>query len=181
MAISGLFNIGNISNNIGNFSNIQNIKKGLEEKNQERAKIYGYIGMEAYNLYLQGKLNTPEFEIYFEKLDDIEKVIAELENQKKDLEEQGKKTLTCSCGTVLSSKDRFCYKCGNPVEQKNNICECGQKVEEGMTFCPKCGNRIGKIEKIEFVEEVNYKECICGARIQEGQFMCMECGRKIEF
>ncbi|MBQ2901890.1 MAG: zinc ribbon domain-containing protein [Agathobacter sp.] len=162
--------------NIGNFSSLQNIKKELEEKNQERAKIFGYIGMEIYDLYKQGKVSISELDLYFENMENLEKEIEELEKQKNELEEQTKKTLTCSCGATLSPRDRFCGKCGKPVESKNNICECGRKIEEGLAFCPNCGKSIVGVPR----EITKYKECICGAKVPEGQFMCMECGRAIK-
>lgn len=166
--------------NIGNFSNIQNIKKSLEEKNQDRAKMFGYIGMETYDLYKQGKVSVPELESYFENMEALEKEIEELENQKAELEAQNSRVLACSCGATLSAKDKFCSKCGKPVEQKNNICECGRKIEEGMAFCPNCGKSIAGAQREITQEVIIFKECICGAKVPEGQFMCMECGRKIE-
>lgn len=166
--------------NIGNFSNIQNIKKSLEEKNQDRAKMFGYIGMETYDLYKQGKVSVPELESYFENMEALEKQIEELENQKAELEEQSKRTPTCSCGATLSPKDKFCGKCGKPVESKNNICECGRKIEEGMAFCSNCGKSLDGAQREIPQEVINFQECICGAKVPEGQFMCMECGRKIE-
>lgn len=180
MAMNGLFILGNISNNLENFSNIQNLKKALEEKNQERAKIFGYIGMEAYDLFKQSKMSVPELETYFETMQNLEIEIEKLEEEKQKLEEANKKIPTCSCGAPITAKDKFCSKCGKPVELKGNVCTCGRKVEEGMTFCPNCGKSLVKKMEIEVQETVKYKECICGAKVPEGQFMCMECGRKIE-
>lgn len=166
--------------NIGNFSNVQNIKKSLEEKNKDRTKMFGFIGMETYDLYKQSKISVPELELYFENMENLEKEIEELERQKMELEEQTKKTPTCSCGATLSLKDRFCGKCGKPVESKNNVCECGRKIEEGMAFCPNCGKSIIGAQREGTQVPINYKECICGAKVQEGQFMCMECGREMK-
>lgn len=171
--------------NISNFSAMQNLKKSMEEKNKERVKIYGYIGMEAYDLFKQGKVSVPELEIYFEKMKALESEIEELEKEKQQLEVQSKGNRVCSCGNVLSAKSKFCSKCGKAVEQKRNICKCGKEIEEGMIFCPNCGENIGQtaisMEEISEQEKENDRECICGAKVQEGDFMCMECGRKINF
>lgn len=180
MAINSLFKLGNISNNLENFSNIQNFKKSLEDKNQERAKIFGYIGMEAYDLFKQNKISVPELESYFETMENLENEIEALENEKQKLEEINKKNPTCSCGAPISVRDKFCSKCGKQVKKNGNICTCGKKIEEGMTFCPNCGKSLLKDKEIEIQQVEKYKECICGAKVPEGQFMCMECGRKIK-
>lgn len=138
--------------NISNFSAMQNLKKSLEEKNKERAKIYGYIGMETYELFKQGKVSIPEMDVYFENMKTLEEEIEALEKEKQQLEVQNKGNRVCSCGNVLSAKDRFCSNCGKALFQ---------------------------MEEPSGQDNSDYKECICGAKVQEGAFMCMECGRKI--
>ena len=174
--------------NIPGFSATPNVKKELEEKNQERAKIYGYIGMEACDMYRQGKLEIPELSIYFDKMQELDKAIVELEEEKKKIEQKAQNSgkVICSCGCAVSPKNRFCPQCGKPIEQRENVCVCGKKIKGDVVFCPNCGRNV-KSAPAETTAPPqanaviqNYRECICGAKVPEGQFMCMECGRKIE-
>ena len=174
-----------VSQNFANFSNNQNLKKSLEEKNREKSRIYGYVGMEAYDLYKEQKLSAPELEIHFEKLGALEKEILEIEEKLTQLVSSDK--IVCSCGYALNGQMKFCPKCGRPVESDMITCTCGKKIKGDMSFCPYCGNKLkgnsGKpaAKEPEAVQkEETFRECICGAKIPEGQFMCMECGRKIE-
>lgn len=174
-----------VSQSIANFSNSQSLKKSLEEKNKEKSKIYGYLGMETYDLYKGQKLSAPELEIHFEKLGALEKEIAEIEEKLAQAANAGKPV--CSCGCVLNDQMKFCPKCGKPVELDFVICACGQRIKSDMSFCPYCGNKRNvaleppEQKEAEAVrkEEV-FRECVCGAKIPEGQYMCMECGRKVE-
>ncbi len=147
-----------VSQNVTNFSNSQSLKKSLEEKKQEKAKIFGYIGMEIYDLYKAQKLSAPELDIYFEKLAILEKEAAEIEEKMAQIAGTGK-----------------------------NVCSCGKQVRGDMSFCPYCGNKLKGIsgEPVQMVEkktaqkEEKFLECVCGAKVPVGQFMCMECGRKV--
>lgn len=170
-----------VSQNFANFSNNQSLKKSLEEKNREKSKIYGYLGMEAYDLYKAQKLSIPELDVYFEKLTALEKELAEIEEKMAQAANSGKSV--CSCGYVMSSQMEFCPKCGKPAESGMITCKCGKQVKRDMSFCPHCGNKLKgeTAQKEETVQnEGKMRECICGAKIPEGQFMCMECGRKVE-
>ena len=179
---------------LNNFTAANGVKKALDEKYQERMKICGYIGMEVYDLYKQNKVSVPEVEMHFEKLKAIEKDITDLEAEKQRLESESRKTGTCSCGCALSGQERFCPKCGKPVDNGELVCTCGKTVKKDMMFCPYCGKNVkelsdgtvsdGKEQRsIETTESENnqtkYRECICGARVLEGQNMCMECGRMV--
>ena len=45
------------------------------------------------------------------------------------------------CGTSLEAGQRFCAKCGKPVN--SDACpSCGEKVRSGDLFCPSCGSRL---------------------------------------
>lgn len=166
------------------FSGTGSLKKSLEEKNREKSKIYGYIGMEAYDLYKAGKLRSEELVMHFRELEILEKEITELEEQIAKAANAGK--IVCSCGKVLNSQMKFCPSCGKPVEPDVVTCVCGRQVKSNMSFCPYCGNNMKEntadtgAEKNAGQAEEKVRECICGAKIQEGQFMCMECGRKVE-
>lgn len=44
------------------------------------------------------------------------------------------------CGTTLEAGQRFCSKCGAPVNR--SVCpSCGKKVRAGDLFCSSCGHR----------------------------------------
>lgn len=169
---------------VQNFTTIQNLKKELEEKNKERAKIYGYIGMEVCDLHTQKKIQIPELDVYFEKMDMLKTEIEELEKQKIQLEKQNKGSV-CSCGYAIPANSKFCPSCGKPVEPDVILCDCGKTIQGDMAFCPQCGKNLKQIGMnqtgtVAGTNSENYKVCICGAKVAEGQFMCMECGRKLE-
>ncbi len=161
------------------------IKKALEEKEKERSKIYGFIGMDVYDLYKKGQADLPELEVHFEKMRELEEEIAELEAKKQAAERQSKGVKICSnCGQPVSAKDAFCSNCGQPVEEGMMTCTCGNRIKNDLKFCPNCGKSVNELLENGTAERqlplMRYRECICGAMVPEGQFMCMECGRKIE-
>lgn len=163
-----------------------NIRKELEEKNKERSKIFGFIGMDVYELYKEGKVDIQELEVHFEKMRELEQTIEELEVEKQRQELQSKGSSVCSCGRQLLMEDRFCPNCGKPVDNGMITCTCGKMVKSDLTFCSYCGRNLKEIAQSgQGQAEGNapsdkYVECICGAKVPEGQFMCMECGRRIE-
>ena len=180
---------------LNNFAAANGVKKALDEKYRERLKIYGYVGMEVYDLYKQNKISIPEVEMHLEKLKEMDKEIADLEAEKQRMEAESGKPNVCSCGCTLTGKERFCPKCGKPVENGAIVCTCGRTVDRGMMFCPSCGKSVKELqEKLsagagagfegaapaggESVQK--YRECTCGAKVPEGQRMCMECGRMME-
>lgn len=154
-----------------------NVKKLLEEKKKERAKIYGFIGMDVYDLYRQGKVNMEELEVHFEKMQALEKEIADLEAERQEAKNKGANV--CSCGQKLTPENRFCPGCGKPVDNGMITCTCGNLIKKDLKFCSFCGKNLQELAGQE-EEPAEYRECICGAKVPEGQFMCMECGRKIE-
>lgn len=167
--------------NVQNFYPSKNAKKPIEEK----SKVFGYIGMEIWDMKKQGKIHMPELDVYFEKLEVLEKEINEIESEKQRLGMQKKGGNICACGFHLTAADRFCPQCGKAAATGFVVCSCGNQVQSGMQFCPYCGKTMQKGDensgagKIEAASAMQYKECICGAKVPEGQFMCMECGRKI--
>lgn len=162
--------------------NFKNYKKLLEEKNQERSKIYGFIGMDVYDLYKQGKIDIPELSVHFEKMEALEAEIEELNAEKQRQEILTKGSSVCSCGQPLTAENLFCPSCGKPVDNGMITCSCGKTVKSDMQFCSFCGRdlQMEKQRAQSIAPQVRYRECICGAQVPEGQFMCMECGRKIE-
>lgn len=163
-----------------------NTKKLLEEKEKERYKIYGFIGMDTYDLYKQGKLNIPELAVHFEKMQAIEQEIADLEAEKQKRQLQHKGSGVCSCGQKLLPENAFCPNCGKPVDNGMITCVCGKSISSDLKFCAYCGRSVKEIlengaqQSENDTAPVKYRECICGAKVPEGQFMCMECGRKME-
>lgn len=189
-----------------NVNSSKNIKKVIEEKNQEKSELYKYIGMEICNLWKAGKIYVQDLEVYITKAEALKQEILDIEAEVQRAEMLKKGTRVCTCGCQLTQQDRFCPQCGKPMETGSVYCSCGQQLESGMQFCPNCGNSVKSMgENPQGVEnpagsmngeplgteeadsgntkgnaQMKYKECICGAKVPEGQFMCMECGRKIE-
>ena len=63
-----------------NGMNLKDMKKELEAKMNEKAKVYGFIGMEIYDLSKENKIEVPQIQSYLEKMDEINQTIEELEN-----------------------------------------------------------------------------------------------------
>ncbi len=162
--------------------NLKTVKKMLEERMNEKAKIYGFIGMEVYDLSKENKIEIVQIKSYLDKMDALNSEIEELENQKKELEKKNAGKNVCSCGYKLKPQDRFCPNCGEVVLRDTIICTCGAELAKGAKFCNVCGKRAEDIPQTQGnVKPLpKMRECICGARVPEGQFMCMECGRKLE-
>lgn len=161
--------------------NLKTMKKELEEKMNEKAKIYGFIGMEVYDLSKENKIEVPQIKSYLDKMDEINQSIKDLEKQIKEKEAKNAGKNVCSCGYKLKPQDRFCPNCGEVVPRDTVICICGTELDKNAKFCNSCGKSMENILKAqEEVKQPPMKECICGAKVPAGQFMCLECGRKIE-
>lgn len=161
--------------------NLKTIKKLLEEKLNEKAKVYGFIGMEVYDLSKENKIEIEQIKTYLEKMDALNSEINELEKQKEELEKKSAGKNICSCGYKLKPQDRFCPNCGEAVARDTIICTCGTELSKDVKFCSVCGKRMEDIIKEQEVSKApEMRECICGAKVPAGQFMCLECGRKIE-
>ncbi len=161
--------------------NLKAMKKELENKINEKVKLYGFIGMEVYDMSKDGRIDIPEIQNYLDKMDEIS---AETEELAKKIAEQEAKAAgknICSCGYQLSPQDRFCPNCGEEVPKGTILCTCGTELDKSCKFCTTCGKRIEDIiNNKEEPKQPVMRECICGAKVPEGQFMCMECGRKVE-
>lgn len=53
----------------------------------------------------------------------------------------GGAALACwNCGVAIRAGDRFCERCGNPLDR---ICpKCGERYEKGDRFCSGCGEPV---------------------------------------
>lgn len=162
--------------------NLKTVKKNLEERMNEKAKIYGFIGMEVYDLSKENKIEIVQVKTYLDKMDALNGEIDELEKQKEALEKKNAGKNVCSCGCKLKPQDRFCPNCGEVVARDTIICTCGTELAKDAKFCSVCGKRAEDIlqEQESTKEPPKTRECICGAKVPEGQFMCMECGRKLD-
>lgn len=162
--------------------NLKTVKKNLEERMNEKAKIYGFIGMEVYDLSKENKIEVVQIKTYLDKMDALNGEIEELEKQKEALEKRNAGKNVCSCGCKLKPQDRFCPNCGEVVARDTIICTCGTELAKDAKFCSVCGKRAEDILQEQEIakEQPKTRECICGAKVPEGQFMCMECGRKLE-
>jgi len=175
--IPNIANIASITNLMPQQSTKQ-VKQNIEKKVDEKNKLYGYIGMEAHDLYEQGKIDVAELTLYFEKLATISEEITELELEKKKIEDESKSKNVCSCGQAIKNGVAFCPNCGKAVGKPILVCVCGKKLSKDLKFCPDCGKTVS-MESSQQAAPIEMKECICGANISAEQTMCMECGRKI--
>lgn len=164
----------------GNGVNLKALKKELEEKKNEKIKIYGFIGMEAYDLMKENKIEFPQLSGYLEKMDELNKSIEEMEELIKKEEVKNKGKNVCTCGYKLKAQERFCPNCGEEVPRDTVICSCGTEMQKDAKFCFSCGKSMEDILSQQEVQRQPAKECICGAKVPAGQFMCLECGRKVE-
>lgn len=168
-------------NSAENGTNLKTMKKELEAKMNEKAKIYGFIGMEIYDLSKENKIEIPQIKSYLDKMDEINQTVADLEKQIKEKEAKNAGKNVCACGYKLKPQDRFCPNCGESVPRDTVICSCGAELDKNARFCNSCGKSMENILKEqEEPKQLPMKECICGAKVPAGQFMCLECGRKIE-
>ena len=161
--------------------NLRALKKSIEEKMNEKVKIYGFIGMETYDLIKENKVEIPQLNGYIEKMEELDKSIQEMEDQIKQEELKNKGKNVCACGFRLKPQDKFCPNCGEAVLRDSVICTCGAEVKRDAKFCGSCGRSLEEILNTQNeAPKLAMKECICGAKVPAGQFMCLECGRKIE-
>jgi len=188
-SIKGLMKKVKISENIPVVSkfqvedgtNLKAVQKNLEDKMNEKVKIYGFIGMEVYDLTKENKIEIAQIKTYIDTMDALNAEVAELEKQKEELERKTAKKNICICGYKLKPQDRFCPNCGEVIAKDTILCTCGTELPKDAKFCNVCGKRIEDImNSQESGKETAMKECICGAKVPVGQFMCLECGRKIE-
>ena len=159
---------------------IKAINKALEEKMNDKAKIYCFIGMEVYDLSKEKQIEIVQIKNYLDQMDALNQEIEELEKEKAELEVKNAGKNICTCGYKLKPQDRFCPNCGEVISREITVCVCGAKIDKNMKFCRTCGKSIEEIQKAFEPAQPKMRECICGAKIPEGQFMCFECGRKIE-
>lgn len=188
-SIKGLMKKVKISENIPVVSkfqvedstNLKAVQKNLEDKMNEKVKIYGFIGMEVYDLTKENKIEIAQIKTYIDTMDALNAEVSELEKQKEELERKTAKKNICICGYKLKPQDRFCPNCGEVIAKDTILCTCGTELPKDAKFCNVCGKRIEDImNSQESGKETAMKECICGAKVPVGQFMCLECGRKIE-
>lgn len=161
--------------------NLKALKKELEELMNAKAKVYGFIGMEVYDLSKENKIDVPQIKNYLDNMDKINQSIDELEKEIKEKEAKNMGKNVCSCGYKLKPQDRFCPNCGEVVPRDTVICTCGAELKKDAKFCNSCGRSMEDILNAKGTpNQLPMKECICGAKVPTGQFMCLECGRKIE-
>lgn len=164
-----------------NGENLKTMKKELEDLKNAKAKVYGFIGMEIYDLSRENKIEIPQIQNYLENMDKINQSIEEMEKAIKEREAKNAGKNVCACGYKLKPQDRFCPNCGEVVPRDTVICSCGAELDKNARFCHSCGKSMESIlKKQEESAKQPMKECICGAKVPAGQFMCLECGRKIE-
>lgn len=74
------------------------------------------------------------------------------------------------CGFKIQPGQRFCGKCGLPVEQFNDrkICfSCHEQIESSLAFCPYCGAKQNAQEQPQNQETVQNEEKTTVTSVQE--------------
>jgi len=111
----------------------------------EKAKMYEFIGMEVFDLYVAGKMNLSEIEPFCKKIETLNVEITKLEA------EIAQTSNICECGEKLQKEAKFCPSCGKntavtsmPQAQATNTveCVCGAAVEQSSLMCMECGRRV---------------------------------------
>lgn len=145
---------------------------------QEKQKYLCYMGMAAFSLIRDKKIEHEELEKDYEQLCDIDGQLDAMDQTIERLENARHAKNICECGAKLSKNDVFCPNCGKKIKEVI-ICKCGAEISSGMKYCGSCGAEVTDRQKETAPAEV-WKTCICGAKVPEGQAMCMECGRIVE-
>lgn len=66
-------------------------------------------------------------------------------------------TVTCSCGAILVSGDKFCPKCGQKRPESPRCAVCGALLAKDAAFCSKCGARVGKVPAVDHDEDSTHE------------------------
>ncbi len=154
MALGNLFN--NIKEQTGNVSGL--LKDGVSDKTSvsgqqkkikqliaEKAKMYEFIGMEVFDLYLADKMNLETIEPFCNKIETLNTEIEKLEI------EIAINSNICECGAKLQKGAKFCPACGKSTAKEDRLqakpadvieCVCGAVVEPDSQMCMECGRRI---------------------------------------
>lgn len=98
--------------------NLKSMKRELEEKMNEKVKVYGFIGMETYDLIKANKLEVPQLSSYMKKMKELNQTIEDMEEIIKREEIKNKGKNVCVCGYKLKAQDRFCPNCGEVVPSR---------------------------------------------------------------
>lgn len=146
---------------------------------QNKQKYLCYLGMAAYNLHREGKLDHEELQNDFNQLIEIDSRLDELDKTIEKLESTKQLKNICECGAKLTKKDQFCPNCGRKVKDVI-LCKCGAELPADVKFCNHCGADVSTLEGNGNAAPVVWKTCICGAKVPDGQIMCMECGRVVD-
>jgi hypothetical protein len=119
-------------------------KKKLKTLVSEKEKMYEFIGMEVFDLYVAEKIDIDAIVPFCEKLEAINTEIEEIEI------EIIKAAKNCECGQRIKKSAKFCASCGKTLavesienEEKTNTCECvcGAEIKSNMLMCMECGRR----------------------------------------
>ena len=134
----------------------------------EKAKMYEFIGMEVFDMYVAGEMNLEKIEPFCQKIETLNIEIRKLESEITPK--------ACECGEKLKKGSKFCSSCGKSIVVEK-ICECGEKFKEGLKFCTSCGKKV--VVNLIPQAQIATVECVCGAELESGTLMCMECGRRV--
>jgi|GEM_PF-3231314 len=143
----------------------------------EKTKMYEFIGIEIYDLFIDGKICMEEIEPFCKKIKEISAEIGQLQIV------IAKEANICECGGKNKKGARFCISCGKAVvgnATKTEACICGEKLIKGNKFCASCGNNNNTQQALhQCIERPVIRECVCGAALESDVKMCMECGRRV--
>lgn len=128
---------------------IMSLKDKVRENQEKRTSLILPLGELTYEKVRNNQLKD---EIFNPIAEEILKLDKNIFNLLKTIEEKTKEEryLTCECGNILSTEDKFCKNCGKKVESITSeddgeriLCSrCGTEIPVTSKYCSCCGIKI---------------------------------------
>lgn len=129
-------------------SSLRDLERLYNQAMGERLQGYLSLGRRAHGLVRDGSLGDETCRAAVEDLIKISQRAYRL-GQELAQRRTGPKGPVCpECGTTVTSGDKFCGRCGKPVETKPaspmSCPTCTSTFEGPASYCPACGVRLGE-------------------------------------
>lgn len=123
------------------------LNKAIEEANAKKAELLLEIGINTYKKIREGIIIDEEIAEKCKRIVGFDYI---LYDNKKKLDELKKESegFLCSCGSNVTSDEKFCGSCGKrveiTVEEENTITcnNCEMEIKSDVNFCTCCGIKI---------------------------------------
>ncbi|MGL6107130.1 zinc ribbon domain-containing protein [Romboutsia sp.] len=115
----------------------------VEEAQTEKTSLLLEMGMLTYRKIRENRINDKDFDNICKEILELDKIIYA---NKLDLEEERK--LTCECGNIINTDDKFCSECGNKISTEEKledfiVCKhCEYEIDLDSNYCICCGNKV---------------------------------------